>query len=77
MLLSGGELEGSDLLECYLKAKEHDPQYLSIYHEYRAQQALPKQSWSQLLPQVQGSYSSNYYDYTKRQTRITTTRGIG
>jgi outer membrane protein len=65
MLLSSGRIEGSDLLECYLKAKEHDPQYLSVYYENRAQQILPKQSRSQLLPQVQGSYSSNYYDYTE------------
>jgi outer membrane protein len=65
VLLIAGRLEGTDLLDCYQKAKGHDPQYLSVYHEYKSQQFLPKQSWSQLLPQVQGSYSSNYYDYTE------------
>jgi outer membrane protein len=64
VLLSAGKLEGFDLLECYLKAKQHDPQYLSVYHEFRAQQTLPKQSRSLLLPQVQASYGSTKYDFT-------------
>jgi outer membrane protein len=57
--------EASDLLDCFLKAKEYDPQYRAVYHQYKAEQTLPKQSWAQLLPQVQGSYSSMNYDYTK------------
>jgi outer membrane protein TolC len=73
--LSGGRSEGFDLLECYYKAKNHDPLYLSIYHEYRAQQTLPKQSWSQLLPQIQGSYGSTNYDFREAPTTYTDYRG--
>lgn len=65
ILLWASTSGAGDLLDCYLKAKQHDPQYLSVYHESRAQQTLPKQSWSQLLPQVQGSYSTINYDYTE------------
>ncbi|HAR97247.1 MAG TPA: hypothetical protein DCR97_14990 [Deltaproteobacteria bacterium] len=65
MVPSGRAVEASDLLECFLKAKEHDPRYRAAYHQYKAEQTLPKQSWAQLLPQVQGSYSSMNYDYTK------------
>lgn len=75
LLLSGEKLEGSDLLECYHKAKEHDPQYLSVYHEYKAQQTLPRQSWSQLLPQVYGSYGSTNFDFTEAPETYTNYKG--
>lgn len=54
-----------DLVEAYLKAKTHDPEYLASLHEYRAAQTLTDQSLSRVLPQVGFSYSISNYRFIK------------
>lgn len=63
LALAWGQAWGVDLVDSFRKASKHDPAYLAASHEAMAQKALPKQSRSQLLPQIQGSYSYNTYDY--------------
>ncbi|MEO0145050.1 MAG: TolC family outer membrane protein [candidate division WOR-3 bacterium] len=58
-----GTANGLDLLECYNKAKEYEPYYLSVYHEYRAAQTLPKQALASLLPQIEVNYRRMKYDF--------------
>jgi len=55
--------EALDLWNCYNKAKDYDPKYQSIYHEYQAGLTLPKQALAPLLPQLNLSYSNLKYDF--------------
>lgn len=50
-------VEAMDLLEAWDKARENDPSYRSIVHEWQAAQTFPAQARSQLFPQVQASFS--------------------
>lgn len=63
ILLLTGKANGLDLLECYSKAKQYDPYYLSVYHEYKANKTLPMQSLARLLPQIEASYTRMKYDF--------------
>jgi len=57
-------LDAMDLMEAYMKAKEHDPLFGSSFYEHEAAKTLPAQGRSYLLPQIQayGSESKYYYD---------------
>jgi len=69
-----------DLLEAFGKAKQNDPEYLAIFHDYKATETLRDQSVSKILPQVNLSYSTSrlgfsqnpnpryYNDYRTEQT---------
>lgn len=63
VVLNGHNANALDFLECYSKAKQNDPYYLSVYHEYKANQTLPMQSLSRLLPQIEASYTRMKYDF--------------
>lgn len=63
VVLAGHHANALDFLECYNKAKQHDPYYLSVYHEYKANQTLPMQSLARLLPQIEASYTRMKYDF--------------
>jgi len=75
-----------DLFEAYNKAKAHDPQYLSVYYEYRANLTLTEQAVSRVLPQINASYTlSNYRfitgepfyrDYSAEQTNISMQQAV-
>ena len=75
-----------DLFEAYNKAKAHDPQYLSVYYEHRANLTLTEQATSRVLPQINASYTlSNYRfitgeafyrDYSSEQTNISMQQAV-
>jgi len=57
-------LAAMDLMEAYIRARQHDPLFGSYVHEHEAAKTLPAQGRSFLLPQIQayGSESRYYYD---------------
>lgn len=57
-------LAAMDLMEAYIRARQHDPLFGSYVHEHEASRTLPAQGRSFLLPQIQayGSESRYYYD---------------
>lgn len=75
-----------DLFEAYNKAKAHDPEYLSVYYDYKANLTLTEQAVSRVLPQINASYTlsnyrfitgeSFYRDYAAEQTNITMQQAV-
>lgn len=75
-----------DFFEAYNKAKTHDPQYLSVYYEHRANMTLTEQAVSRVLPQINASYTlSNYRfitgepiyrDYSAEQTNVSMQQAV-
>lgn len=75
-----------DLFEAYEKAKAHDPEYLSVYYDYRATLTFPEQAVSGVLPQVNASFTKANYrfiksadiypDYSSEQTNVSMRQAI-
>lgn len=69
-----------DYLVAIEKAKNYDPRFLAVKHEYRASLTLPKQSRASLLPQITASYFKyqlnyltsppHYFDYSSYNFRL-------
>ncbi len=79
-------VEAIDLFEAYRKAKNHDPEYLSIYYDYKATMTFPEQAVAKVLPQVNASFTRSNYrfiksadiysDYSSEQTNISLRQAV-